>query len=144
MIFDGQCLYVDKKLCSACAVEIPYIGYVQITDNRGIIRIRYQPQILQNLYPGKDFLQGILISKWENFQNKEVIQNISLTELENFQPSGWQFDGKKLEYIHSQLTANDIIGPNYQSGTLDNIRFDQYTEQKCTACKKKKTCLLFI
>ena len=93
---------------------------------------------MQNLYPGKDFLQGILITKWENFQNKEVIQNISLTELENFQPSGWQFDGKKLEYIHSQLTVNDIIGPNYQNGTIDNIRFDQYTEQKCTACKKNK------
>ena len=74
-----------------------------------MIRIKYQPQILQTLYPGKDFLQGILISKWENFQNKEVIQNISLTTLENFQPSGWQYDGNKLENIHSQLAANDLI-----------------------------------
>ena len=61
VIFYCQCLYADNKLCSACAVEIPYISYVQLTDNRGIIRIKYQPQMLQNLYPGKDFLQGILI-----------------------------------------------------------------------------------
>ena len=142
-IFDCKCLYTNTKLCSACDTEQPYMSYVQTNNNKGIIRIKYQPQIIQNLYPGKDFLQGILVSEWENFQSEHKMQNISLTKLENLQPSGWQYDGNNIEYRHSQLTTDNIIKPNYQNNELDNKRFEQFAEREYTACKKNKL-LLFI